>query len=389
LKPKHPSTDLIHPRDEPDRVVVPLTTPIYETTTFVFENAKEVEAYNERRSTKYLYSRYANPTIERVEHVLATLDRAEMGLVFSSGMGAIATLLMAHVNAGDEVVCAASIYGGTLHLLNDLLPRFGVSSRFVPLRALDAAENVLGDRTRMLWFETPTNPTLGCVDVRQIAEACRAHGVTSVIDNTFASPINQQPLALGIDLVVQSATKYLNGHSDVTAGVVTGSRALVEPIERARRLLGTVIDPYPAYALGRGLKTLPLRMARHNESAQAIAEFLERDRRVGRVLYPGLPSHIDHEIARRQMAGFGGVVCFDLDGRYDRAERFYDRCQVIKRAVSLGGVESLVSLPVQTSQWGFTDEQLRAAGVTRGMVRLSVGLEDVADLIADLDQALG
>jgi len=227
------------------------------------------------------------------------------------------------------------------------------------------------------------------VDVKAIADACRARGVLSVIDNTFASPINQQPLALGVDLAMQSATKYLNGHSDVTGGVVTGSAALVAPIEKARRMVGTVMDPHPAYALGRGLKTLPLRVARHNANAQTVAEFLAQDRRVSQVYYPGLPSHPDHAIATRQMTGFGGMVCFDLDGRYDRAEQVYNRLKVIKRAASLGGVESLISMPVLTSQWGHTDEQLRQAGVTKGMLRLSVGLEDAADLIADLDQSLG
>ena len=219
--------------------------------------------------------------------------------------------------------------------------------------------------------------------------ACRARGVLSVIDNTFASPINQQPLSLGVDLAMQSATKYLNGHSDVTGGVVTGSAAFVAPIEKVRRMVGTVMDPHAAYALGRGLKTLPLRIARHNANALAVAEFLAGDRRVSQVYYPGLPSHPDHATAARQMSGFGGMVCFDLDGRYERAERLYDRLSVIKRAASLGGVESLMSMPVLTSQWGHTDAQLREAGVTRGMLRLSVGLEDAADLIADLDQALG
>ena len=261
--------------------------------------------------------------------------------------------------------------------------------RFVPLEAFAEPERVLTERTRLLWFETPINPTLRCIDIRRVAEACKARGVISAIDNTFASPINQQPLALGIDLSMQSATKYLNGHSDVTGGVVTGPGRLVGPIEKARRLLGTVMDPYPAYALGRGLKTLPLRMARHNVSAQAVAEFLAADSRVSGVFYPGLPSHPDHAIAKRQMSGFGGMVCFDLGGRYDRAARLYDKLKVIKRAASLGGVESLISMPVLTSQWGHSDEQLRAAGVTKGMLRLSVGLEDPEDLIADLDHALG
>ena len=383
-----PATELIHAGESDLGTAVPLTTPIYETATFVFESAKEVVAYNEGRSSKYLYSRYANPTVVSVERKLAALDRTEEALLFSSGMGATTTILMTHAKAGDEIVCGAAIYGGTLHLLKDLLTKFAIAVRFVPVEALAQPERLFGERTRIVWFESPINPTLRCVDVRRIANACRARGVLSVIDNTFASPINQQPFALGIDLAMQSATKYLNGHSDVTGGVVTGPRALVEPVARTRRLVGTVMDPYPAYALGRGLKTLPLRVARHNSSARAVAEFLASDARVSQVLYPGLPSHPDHDIAKRQMTGFGGMICFDLGGRYDRAERLYDRLKVIKRAASLGGVESLISMPVLTSQWGHTDEQLRAAGVTRGMLRLSVGLEDPEDLIEDLDQAL-
>jgi len=383
-----PSTQLIHAGEADRGIAVPLTTPIYETTTFVFDNAKEVVAYNEGRSSKYLYSRYTNPTVVAAERKLAALDCAETALLFSSGQGATTTILMAHLNAGDELVCSAAIYGGTLHLMHDVLSRFGVVTRFAPLDLFATPERLLTDRTRIVWFESPINPTLRCVDVKRIADACRARRVLSVIDNTFASPINQQPLSLGVDLAMQSATKYLNGHSDVTGGVVTGSSALLAPIEKVRRMVGTVMDPHPAYALGRGLKTLPLRVVRHNANAQAVAEFLSKDRRVSQVYYPGLPSHPDHEIAKRQMTGFGGMVCFDLDGRYDRAEKVYDRLNIIKRAASLGGVESLISMPVLTSQWGHTDDQLREAGVTKGMLRLSVGLEDAEDLIADLDQAL-
>jgi len=383
-----PATELIHAGEADRGVAVPLTTPIYETTTFVFDNAQEVVDYNQDRSARYLYSRYTNPTVVTVEKKLAALDRAEAALTFSSGQGATTTILMAHLKAGDEVVCSAAIYGGTLHLLQDVLGRFGVVPRFVSLEQLADPDRLFTDRTRIVWFESPINPTLRCVDIKRIAGACRARGVLSVIDNTFASPVNQQPLALGVDLAMQSATKYLNGHSDVTGGVVTGPASLVAPIEKVRRMVGTVMDPHPAYALGRGLKTLPLRVARHNANAEAVAEFLVNDRRVSQVYYPGLPSHPDHAIAKCQMSGFGGMVCFDLDGRYDRAERLYNQLKVIKRAASLGGVESLISMPVLTSQWGHTDAQLREAGVTRGMLRLSVGLEDAADLIADLNQAL-
>ena len=388
MKKRGAATELIHAGETDTSAPAPLTTPIYETTTFVFDNAQEVVAYNEGRSSKHLYSRYTNPTVVAAEKKLAALDRAEAALVFSSGQGATTTILLAHLKAGDEVVCGAAIYGGTLHLLEDVLAKFGVTPRFVSLEELAAPETIIGDRTRLVWFESPINPTLRCVDVARIAHACRARGVLSVIDNTFACPINQQPLALGVDLAMQSVTKYLNGHSDVTGGMVSGPKALMAPIEKARRQVGTVMDPYPAYALGRGLKTLPLRVAQHNANALAVATFLSGDKRVSRVYYPGLPSHPDHEIAKRQMTGFGGMVTFDLDGRFDRAERVYDRLQIVKRAASLGGIESLISMPVITSQWGHSDEQLEAAGVTKGMLRLSVGLEDVADLIADLDQAL-
>jgi cystathionine beta-lyase/cystathionine gamma-synthase len=382
------STDLIHSGSINLADAAPLTTPIYETSTFVFENAEEVVAYNAGRSSKYLYSRYGNPTIAAVEQQLAALDGAEGALLFSSGMAATATTLIGHLQSGDEVVCAAAIYGGTLHLLDDLLVRFGVATRFVSLEQLAAPETIIGDRTRVVWFESPTNPTLRCIDVRRVAAACRTRGVLAVVDNTFATPLNQDVLSFGVDLAMQSATKYLNGHSDVTGGTVAGPKALLAPIEKARRLLGTVMDPYPAYALGRGLKTLPVRLARHNANAQAVAEFLVNDPRVSQVYYPGLPSHPDHAIAAAQMQGFGGMICFDLGGDYDRAARLFDRLQIIKRAASLGGIESLISMPVLTSQWGHSDEQLQEAGVTRGMLRLSVGLEDPLDLIADLDQAL-
>jgi cystathionine beta-lyase/cystathionine gamma-synthase len=365
-----------------------LTTPIYETTTFVFDSAADVLRYNEGKSTQYLYSRYENPTVVAAEEKLAAADGAEASLAFSSGMAATTNALLTLLKAGDEVVCSAAIYGGTFHLLADFLPKFDIRPRFVSLEELRTPERVIGDRTRLVWFESPINPTLRCVDIRAVANACRARGVISVIDNTFASPINQRPLALGIDLSMQSATKYLNGHSDVTGGVLSGRRDLIHPLAMARRKLGGVLDPQAAYALGRGLKTLPLRVARHNANAMAVATALEGHPRVKRVYYPGLPSHPDHAIAARQMTGFGGVVCIDVDGGQDSAFRAFDRLQVVKRAASLGGTESLCSLPILTSQWGHTDEQLEAAGVTKGMMRLSIGLEDPEDLIADLQEAL-
>lgn len=384
-----PATESIRRQSADLRDVDPLTTPVYETTTYVFDSAQQVLDYNEGRSGKYLYTRYGNPTVAAVEKTVARLEGADAALLVSSGQAATSTALLALASAGDEIVCSAAVYGGTLHLLADMFPRLGLATRFVAVEELREPARVLSDRTRVIWFESPINPTLRCVDIAAVAAAARDRGVVSVVDNTFASPVNQQPIALGVDVVMHSATKYLNGHSDVTAGVLAGRADLVARMEKIRRMFGTILDPRAAYSLGRGLKTLAVRVARQNASAAAIAEWLSRDPRVAAVYYPGLPQHPDHAVARRQMRGFGGMICIDLAGGYEAAARFFDRLTVVQRAASLGGVESLCSLPILTSQWGHSDEDLRKAGVTRGMARLSIGLEDPDDLIADLDQALG
>lgn len=381
------STTLIH-SGEGKAAASPITTPIYETTTFVFDSADAVRRYNEGGSGLYLYSRLENPTVVAVEEKLAAVEGAERALTFGSGMAATSTLLLALLQSGDEVVCSAASYGGTFHLLEDFLPKFGIAHRFVGIDELRAPETVIGERTRIVWFESPSNPHLRCVDIAAIAAACRARNVLSVIDNTFASPINQRPLDMGVDLVMQSATKYLNGHSDLLAGVVSGRQELVHEVEMARRKLGGILDPQPAYALGRALKTLPMRVARHNANGMTVAAALEGHPAVTRVYYPGLASHPDHAVATRQMKGFGGMVCIDLKGGEAAACRAFDRLRVISRAASLGGIESLCSLPFLTSHWGYSDEALAKAGVTKGMMRLSLGLEDPEDLIADLQQAL-
>ena len=383
-----PATDAIHLGEGVDPDANPLTLPIYETTTYVFEKAADLLAYQQGKSEQFIYSRYSNPTVRGVEKKLAAVEGGEAALLLSSGMAAMTTAVLSATRAGDEVVCGSAVYGGTLHLLADLLSRFGIEARFVEPEALtDPA--TYSDKTKLAWFESPINPTLRCVDIAAVAAACRARGVTSVIDSTFGTPVNQRPLALGVDIVMHSATKYLNGHGDITAGVLAGRAEAMAGCAYARKMLGTVLDPAAAYAVGRGLKTLAARMAVHNANAMRLAEWLEKSGKVSRVFYPGLASHPDHAIAAKQMpGGFGGMICIDLDGEYARAERFYDRLQIFKRAASLGGTESLCSLPILTSQWGHTDDQLAAAGVTRGMARLSVGLEDVEDLRADLDQAL-
>ncbi len=389
MKQRGLSTELIHRGEDAPVRADSVNVPIYETTTFLFESADEVRRYQEGTLDKYLYSRYANPTVVVTEQKIAALDRAEAALVFASGMAASSTLLLTFLNPGDELLCSAATYGGTFHLVNDVLTRFKIAVRFATIEELADPDRLIGSRTRMCWIESPINPTLRCLDIARVARACRERGVLSVLDNTFASPINQQPLALGVDLAMQSATKYLNGHSDVTGGAVSGSRELLQRVDMMRRLLGPVMDPQAAFALARGLKTLPVRMARHNASAEAAARFLEQDRRVIRVFYPGLSSHPDHEVARAQMSGFSGMVTFEVAGGLEGASRVFDRFQVIRRATSLGGVDSLVSLPVLTSHYNYGEEELGRAGVTAGMLRVSIGLEDEADLIEDLDQALG
>jgi len=385
---KHRDTEAIHRAEGADPIATPLVTPIYQTSTFLFDNTKELEDYQAGKSAKDIYSRYGNPTIRAAEQKIAAVEGAEAAMLLSSGMAAISTALFGLLRAGDELVTSAAIYGGTMHLIRDFLEQFGVAVRYEPIERFQNPSALLTDKTTLVWFETPINPTLRCIDIAAVASACRATGVTTVIDSTFASPINQSPLALGIDLVMHSATKYLNGHSDITAGTLIGSEALITTLHPARKLLGGMLDPHAAAMVARGIKTLGVRMERHNANGMAVAAFLEAHPAVSRVYYPGLPSHPDFAIAQKQMRGFGGMVTFDVKTGYAGASRFFDRIEVFKRAASLGGIDSIVSLPVLTSQWGYTDEELKAAGVTRGMVRLSVGIEHIDDLIADLDQAL-
>ncbi len=382
------ATRLIHTAEGAQPHAAPLTTPTYETTTFLFDSTADLQAYIDGSTGKYLYSRYDNPSTHALEAKLAEAEQAEAAMVFGSGMGAIASTMLGLLSAGDEVLCSAAIYGGTFHLLQSFLPRFGITARLLELDALRDPTAAIGPRTKLVWFESPINPTLRCLDIARLAGACRAAGVRSVMDNTYATPYNQQPLTLGVDLVMHSVTKYLNGHSDVTAGAVMGARALVDSLLPARKLIGAMLDPAAASLVGRGLKTLEVRMERHNANALALARAFDGDARLTRVLYPGLPSHPDHAIAAAQMRGFGGMVTIELPGGLEAAGRFFDRIQVFKRATSLGGVESLAGLPVLTSQYGWTDEQLARADVTPGMVRLSVGIETLDDLIADVDQAL-
>lgn len=365
-----------------------LTTPIAQTSTFVFESSAEIRRYLEGDPDLYLYTRYENPTLRVLQGALAALEGGEAGLVFASGMAASTTALLALVQPGDEILASASLYGGTTKLIRDVLSRLGFAFRLLPPKDLVRLAELASDKSRIVVFETPTNPAVDVVDIEAVARAAHARGMLVMVDNTFASPIVQRPLALGADLVIHSLTKSLSGHSDIIGGALVGSRATIEKAHGLLKVLGGCMDPHAAFLALRGLKTVHLRVPRQCENALALARSLEGHQKIRRVLYPGLPGHPGHEVARRQMSGFGGVVAFVVDGGLAAAERFYDKLRLIARAASLGGVETLASLPVHTSHAGYTDEQLKAAGVDPGMVRIALGVEDADDLVRDVERAL-
>ena len=368
----------------------PLTTPIVQSSTFVFDSAAEMRRYLEGdpELAFEFYTRYGNPTLRALEEALAALEGAEAGVVFASGMAAATTGILSVLEAGDEVLASASLYGGTTKFVRDLLPKWGMTSRIVAPADLLRLKGVAGPRSRLVVLESPTNPAVEVIDIEAVAGQAHAAGLAVMVDNTFASPFLQRPLGLGADIVMHSLTKALGGHSDIMGGALLGSRARMGRVRDLLKVLGGILDPHSAFLVLRGLKTLHLRVARQCENAMALAVHLQDHPKVARVVYPGLPTHPGHEVARRQMSSFGGMVAFVLRGGLPSAERFYDGLRVMARAASLGGVETLVSLPVHTSHHGYSEAQLRAAGIDPGLVRVSLGVEDAADLIADADAAL-
>lgn len=362
-------------------------TPIYQTTTFRFANTADLLDVMEGRKPGSLYTRYGlNPSIVSVEKKLAALEGAAEALAFASGMAAIASLFLVHGRRG--IVCFGEAYGGTLEILTTQLPSLGIEVHFLAGKDTDGLERLLAQGVGLVFIETPTNPTLEIADVNAIAARTHAHGALLAVDNTFASPVNQNPLALGADLVMHSCTKYLGGHSDLTAGCVMGSAELLAPVRTWRRCLGSTIAPETAALLARSLRSLVVRVRAQNANAQAVAEAMAVHPRVSRVLYPGLPDFPGHALAARQMSGFGGILTIEVKGGGEAAVKVADSLQLIMLAPSLGGVESLVTQPCTTTHHGLTPEQRQARGITDGMLRLSIGLEDAADLIADLEQAL-
>ena len=382
-----PATTAIHAGVERHGVNAEVGLPISRTSNFTFSSTEEMKRWAEGKSQAYIYTRYGNPTLAAVERKLAALEGGEAAIVTASGAAAISHTLLAHLGAGDEVIASAQLYGGTFRLMRDILPPLGIRVRHVGCD-LAGIERLVTPLTRVLYVESPTNPTLRLVDLRKAAEFARRHGLVAIVDNTFATPLLQQPLALGFHATVHSATKYLGGHSDIIAGAAVGSTELIAKVRKMVIYLGGSMDPGTAYLLDRGIKSLGARMPRHLENAMAVARFLEKHPRVERVHYPGLKSHPDHALAKRQMRGFGGMMAFDMKGGLAAARRFCDRVRLFLLAASLGGVESLVVLPAFTSHYNMSAEELRSAGVTPGTVRMSVGLEDPEDLIADLRQAL-
>jgi methionine-gamma-lyase len=381
------ATHAIHGNEQKHGVGAAVGMNIARTSNFTFSSTAEMKRWAEGKSSAYIYTRYGNPSFKVVQDKIARLEGGEAAMITASGMAAISSALLAALQAGDEVISTGQLYGGTYRLMRDILPRMGIRARHVGTD-LSGIESLVTPRTRAFYVESPTNPTLRLVDLRKAVDFARKHRLVSIIDNTFASPALQQPLRLGFDIVVHSATKYLSGHSDIIAGAAAGSAEWMEKVRQMVIYLGGSIDPEAAFLLDRGIKTLHVRMERHCRNAMVIARFLARHPKVAQVHYPGLASHPDHRLARRQMRDFGGMLAFDVKGGLAAARRVCDRVRLFLLAASLGGTESLVVLPMYTSHYHMGAKELQAAGVSPGTVRVSVGLEDVEDLIADLKQAL-
>jgi len=361
--------------------------PVYNTTTFAFASTTDLLDVVDGRKPGSLYTRYGlNPSLFALEETLASLESAELAWAFCSGMAAETALFLAHGREG--IVCVGDAYGGTLELLSSQLPLLGIPTHCLLGHELDRLDALLAGGAKLVFFETPTNPTLELFDIRAIAERAHAHGARVAVDNTFASPVNQRPLELGADFVVHSATKYLGGHSDLTAGMLAGSKELLLPVWNWRKNLGSTIAAETAALLSRSLRTLVVRVRQQNATAQAVAEAMARHPNIARVFYPGLPNFPGHALAKAQMHGFGGMVSLEVAGTGADATRVADRLRLFALAPSLGGAESLVTQPCTTTHHGLTPEERARRGIADSMLRLSIGLEDPADLIADLEQAL-
>jgi cystathionine gamma-synthase len=384
-----PSTLSVHAGEERQKAVNAITDPIVCASTYTFASTQAVIDFIEQKQDREEYGRYGNPGEKVVERKVAALEGGEEALVYASGMAAIVGLLMAKLNAGDEVVFFDECYHRSREFCTKHLSRFGVITRQVKACDYDAMAAAITPQTKLLVSESPTNPHLSVVDLGRFAELGKKHGVETLIDATLATPYNAQPLKYGVDYVLHSATKYLGGHNDLLAGVIIGSKAKLESVRKLRGIMGAINSPHNLYLLERGLKTFELRMQRHNDNGQQIAEFLAGHPRVEKVYYPGLPSHPYHAIAKEQMRGFGGLVTFLVkDADWKQTAAVVDRAKIARIAPSLGGVESLIEQPLVMSYYEIPPEDRRRFGISDNMIRLSCGIENWEDLIEDLRQAL-
>ncbi|HTS71646.1 MAG TPA: PLP-dependent aspartate aminotransferase family protein [Terriglobia bacterium] len=383
------ATLAVHAGEAPCDVTGAVDTPIYQSTTFAAADSDEMAALYSNEKPGYMYTRYGNPTTHALEEKVAALEGGEGAQAFATGMAAVSSAILACVKAGDHVVAARSLYGAAYNFLNRKLPAMGASTTFVPSTRPEDFAKAIQPNTRLIYFETPSNPILEIYDIAALAELARAHGIPSMMDNTFASPALQQPLALGINVVVHSATKYLCGHGDAMGGVVIGNRDFIQHLNRdVLRDFGGVMSPFTAWLMLRGIRTLHVRMPVHCANAQKVAGFLAGHPKVERVNYPGLPAHPGHEVAKRQMKAFGAMMSFEAKGGYEGGKRVMDGVKIFLRAASLGDTRSLIVHSASTSHRAVPAEQRQAIGITDGLVRLSVGIEAAEDLIQDLDQAL-
>ncbi len=387
------STRAVHAGESRQKPYGSLTTPIIQTSTYTFENSQAVIAHMQRKMAELPllrgeYGRYTNPTRETVERKLAELDGCEEAMLVASGMAAITTVFLTLLSAGDHLIITEDCYRKTREFALTFLRRLGIGISFVPVEDLEALESAVTPRTRLIFTELPTNPYLRVVDLPRLVEIAHRHGCLLVVDSTFATPFNIRPADYGADLVIHSGTKYLGGHNDLLAGSVAGPADIIHKLKDAQNMLGPTIDPHAAYLLLRGIKTLSLRVQRHNENGQRVAEFLESHPAVRRVFYPGLPSHPDHAIAKKLMAGFGGVVSFEIEGDMERTMRFIDALKIPYVGPSLGGVESIIEQPALMSHFALDKQERERMGIKDELVRYALGIEDADDLIADLKQAL-
>jgi cystathionine gamma-synthase len=382
------STRAIHAGEPRRKYADSLTTPIIQTSTFTFRDSKHIEDYTKKGKEHFEYGRYGNPTAKIAEARLADLEGAEACVVFTSGMSAITTTILSLVQSGDHIVITDDSYKKTLEFCKSYLKQFAIECTIIPFGDYDILEKSIKKNTRFIFSESPTNPYLNIFDLAKIKKIADRHNVLTLIDSTFSTPFNQRPIEFGMDLVLQSATKYLGGHNDILAGAVLGRKDLVEKIRNLHKSMGGLIDPHCCYLLLRGLKTFPLRVEKQNESALAVARFLENHPIVRNVYYPFLESHRHYEIAKAQMTGGGGVVTFEIKGNLNTAKRFLDALRLCYIGPSLGGVETLITHPALVSYYNYTRKQRYELGITDTLFRLAVGIENVEDIIKDLDRAL-